>query len=477
MDNWLTKRATLSPKQTALVYQGQAYSFAQVYEQVRALTQKIATLNLQSQDRVALFGQNSWQMYLNILALQQLNVTLVLLNTRLAANELQDQLADAQVKYCFCDQNQVPENLRAVTNTKILTPKMLQNLANISYQAAELQDSDIASIMYTSGTTGKPKGVIQTYGNHWASAMNTLLNFQVTQQDAWLCVVPLFHISGFSILLRSLIYGIPIYLEPKFSAATCHQLLITQKITIFSVVPTMLQELLAVNPQATPYNSAFRLMFLGGAPSDSQTLQQCQERQIPLVQSYGMTETCSNIVALNPADATRKPGSCGQALFTNQVRISSTGEIQLKSPALAPSYWQNDALFQQKLTPDGWFKTGDVGYLDEQNYLFVQGRSDDMFVSGGENIFPNEIEAVYQQIPAIKEIVVDHQADNKWGAVPIAYLIDDASLTKAQLQAFGRQNLAHYKVPVEFRRISAFPRTGSGKIQRHALAKLSFELL
>lgn len=472
MQNWLNKRTQLSPNKTALYYQDQYYTFQQIQQLVKHRAQKLANLSIQPQDHVGLFGHNSLDTYLNILALQQLNATIVFCNIRLAPTELVQQLQDAQVKFCLSDQNdwQLPTN-----QIQIITPNSLTKLTPQPYPTLNIKNEDVASLMYTSGTTGQPKGVLQTYGNHWASAMNTLLNFQITDSDCWLCVVPLFHISGFSILLRSLIYGIPLYLADKFDATSDNQLLCQQPITIMSVVPTMLQELLQV--KTTAYNAHFRLMFLGGAPIDQTTLQICQDQHIPVVQSYGMTETCSNVVALNPPDAKRKLGSCGQALFSNQIRIAKNGEIQLQSPALTPGYWQKSELFQQKLTADGWFKTGDVGYLDAEQFLFVQGRIDDMFVSGGENIFPAEIENLYQQLPQIHNICVTHQSDSHWGSVPVAYVELNQPITSAQLIAYGRQYLAHYKVPVEFRQVQALPKTGSGKLKRQGLTQLNFQLL
>ncbi|UQS81979.1 o-succinylbenzoate--CoA ligase [Bombilactobacillus folatiphilus] len=474
MQTWLNKRASLAPQQIGLYYQGQSYTFQQIKQSVQHRAQQLVTLGVSTHEHVGIYGQNTFENYLNILALLQLNATIVFCNIRLASTELTQQLTDAKVKMCLVDQNTCPTNLADIHNLQVITLASLQQLQPTAFDDVDIQFRDVASLMYTSGTTGQPKGVLQTYGNHWASAMNTLLNFQVTQQDCWLCVVPLFHISGFSIVLRSLIYGIPLYLVEHFDAQICHRLLVDQPITIMSVVPTMLQELLAHNVSHQPYNDAFRLMFLGGAPLNSTLLTQCQQQHILVVQSYGMTETCSNVVALNNADAQRKQGSCGQALFTNQIRIADTGEIQLKSPALTPGYWHQAERWQAKLTTDDWFQTGDVGYLDDENFLFIKGRLDDMFVSGGENIFPNEIENVYQQIPQIQEIGVTSKPDLKWGAVPVAYLVGNDVPTADELIAFGRKNLAHYKVPVAFHQVDQLPHNSSGKLLRRKLINLVF---
>ncbi|RHW52078.1 o-succinylbenzoate--CoA ligase [Bombilactobacillus bombi] len=481
MENWLNKRAQLSPHKIAVVYQNQKFTFAQVLQTVQQVAQRLKGLGLKPKQPVAIFGRNNLETYYNILALQQLSLPIVFLNIRLAAVELQYQVNNSQIQACLVDSTLENSAIAQVNNLRIITQQDLQQAKPTFYEVHDIESSQIASMMYTSGTTGHPKGVLQTWSNHWHSAMNTMLNFQITENDAWLCTVPLFHISGFSILLRSLIFGITIYLEPKFDVQRCQHLLINEPITIFSVVPTMLKQLLTSYQSTQPYNTQFRIMFLGGGPIDPQTLKLCQQFHIPTVQSYGMTETCSNVVALKPEDAVRKSGSSGQALFTNQIRIAdkqTIGEIQLKSPALAVGYWQQMELYHSKFTKDGWYCTGDVGYLDSQGYLFVKGRLDDMFISGGENIFPNEVENVYHQLSAIADIVVTSLPNDKYGAVPIAYLTSNQhSLSNATLRAFGQQNLAHYKVPVEFRQIAHFPRTGSGKIQRNKLRFLKFKLL
>ncbi|MBA1433953.1 o-succinylbenzoate--CoA ligase [Bombilactobacillus bombi] len=480
MENWLNKRAQLSPTKIALTYQGQSYTFAQVLAQAQQRAQHLIGWGVQAHQHIGIFGLNSLDTYYNILALQQVGAVIVFLNTRLSQEELQYQANNAQLKACLVDPALETSVIMKIHNIPLITNQILKQSPARPYSPAAMELSDVASLMYTSGTTGRPKGVLQTYGNHWHSAINTFLNFQITATDSWLCVVPIFHISGFSILLRSLIYGIRIYLEPKFLPERINQLLIHEPVTIISVVPTMLKRLLDQNQTAQAYNNHFRIMFLGGSPIDLPTLKICQKRHIPTIQSYGMTETCSNVVVLKPQDARRKIGSCGQALFSNQIRIAGThhsGEIQIKSPTLAVGYWRQQPLYQQKFTTDGWYRSGDVGYLDAEGFLYVQGRLDEMFVSGGENIYPNEIENVYAQYPGIDEIVVSHKADPQFGAVPIAYLTSKQSLSASELRSFGRQHLAHYQVPVEFRLIKQFPRTGSGKIQRSRLSQSKFQLL
>ncbi|WP_416353433.1 o-succinylbenzoate--CoA ligase [Agrilactobacillus fermenti] len=479
MENWLKKRSQLSAEKIALVYQDKHITFSELNQMVQQLAGQI-NQQLTDQRPVAVIGNNNLITYQAILAVHQLGLPLVLLNFRLSVRELNLQLSDAQPQLVILDQalsNQIsPEQL----NMPTITTSELTRAAIKPFQVqAEFKNDQLADIMYTSGSTGRPKGVMQTFGNHFYSAIGTGLNFQLTDQDAWLCAVPLFHISGLSIMMRSLIYGLTVYLEPKFSAQRINELLSHEPVTIISVVPYMLKKLLAALPLTQHYQSKFRIMFLGGGPTDQQTLTACQQRHIPVVQSYGMTETASNVVALNFKDAQRKLGSSGQALFPVQLRIDhpknkKLGEIQLKSPTIAQGYLNQPELFQKKFTPDHWFKTGDVGYLDADHFLFVKGRQDTMFISGGENIFPNEIEDVYHNYPDIQEIVISHESDPQWGAIPIAYIVakPQAQLSTQTLTTFGRQYLAHYKVPKKFYLLKTLPRTGNGKIDYRGIHAL-----
>jgi O-succinylbenzoic acid--CoA ligase len=224
-------------------------------------------------------------------------------------------------------------------------------------------------------------------------------------------------------------------------------------------------------------------VLLGGGPTDMPTLERASKLGVAIVQSYGMTETASQVVALAGEDAVRKLGSVGKPLFPVEIRVKTTadaqtGRVQVKSPTLTVGYLNNEAKYQAAFD-DGWFDTGDMGWFDEEGYLYIQGREGDMISSGGENVFPDEIESAYAALPEIETIAVAGVPDEKWGAVPVAYIkfVPGQSLTQATLRAFGRQQLAHFKVPAKFVTVTDFPRTASGKLQRHLLAEQSFEII
>lgn len=479
MDNWLQKRAHLTPNRTAIVAGQTHYTFAQLAQHVAYLATTIAGQLPANTQRVAVLTTNSFKGYTLLLALQHLNIEMVLLNRRLAAQELAFQINDAQVQYTFVD-GQLPSAQWQTLPGEIIALDELV-LGDVPYAARDIDLADVTTIMYTSGTTGRPKGVQQTFGNHWHSAIGSALNLGLQADDCWLAVVPIFHISGFSILMRGLIYGMTVELHEKFVPKTINERLLSGAITRISLVPTMLKSLLAISSHNTRYPQALQTVLLGGGPVDRFTLEQAHQRGIQVIQSYGMTETASQIVALDMQDALRKIGSAGKPLFAVQLKIADTsgtssqaphesGYIWVKTPTLTPGYLHAKHQLDADIV-DGWFKTGDYGYVDEEGFLFIQGREGDMISSGGENIFPDEVEQAYADYPNLDKIGVVGIPDDRWGTIPIAF-VSGQHLTPKELIAYGREHLAHYKVPKRFYRLSEWPMTASGKLQRAKLRTL-----
>lgn len=475
MENWLIKRARLTPTRVAVTDGKKHMTFSQVASAATNIAGKIVALH-DKNDRVALIMTNNTQGYLVIMALQQLGKTIVLINRRLSVAEINYQLADASVALVLTDDH-YDSRLAVAQQIKFSELPEGQPVLPI----AEYPEDFVTSVMYTSGTTNRPKGVMQTYQNHFMSAVGSALNLGLTADDSWLTVVPIFHISGFSILMRSLIYGMRVVLVEKFDAAQINTLLIHNTITTMSVVPVMLKQLLAVLPENVNYNDKFRAMLLGGGPTDKLTLQQAQAHHLPIIQSYGMTETASQVVALDAADIHDKLGSVGKPLFPVSVAIrdqsgqsAQQGSIWIKSPTLTVGYLNQPA----KLTENmqfGWFNTEDYGYFDDDGFLYIQGRAGDMISSGGENIFPDEIEATYAKMPGLDDMVVVGVPDQLWGSVPVA-VVSGVDLSVAKLRQYGREKLAHYKVPKHFYVAKTWYRTASGKVQRRRFETALSEL-
>ena len=462
--NWLLKQAATQPNQIAIDDGNERLSFAELKKQVEVLVGKIDHLNPGS--RVGLLATNTLMSYKLALAIMCSGRTIVWLNWRLAGEELERQIKDSGLQLCLVENSLWRSGM---TNPFKSYSAFLITNADPGELIPVFKSDWVASIMYTSGTTGKPKGVLQTFGNHFYSAVSSALNLGLSPADKWLCVAPIFHISGFSIIMRGLIYGMTVRLVEKFRAEEIERILANETVTIMSVVPFMLKKLIQQqNKTNTHYNSAFRCMLLGGGTIDRETLEACLQRSIPVVQCYGMTETCSQIVALRSADALLKLGSVGQPLFSTQLKLSKDGEILLKTPALTPGYLNLPDKLPSKMI-DGWYRTGDIGHLDKEGYLYIDGRADEMLISGGENIFPQEVEQVYQRYPQINEVAVVGQNDSVWGQVPVAFVVSDRRLSTTKLMNYGYEHLARYKVPQQYIFVSELPKNASGKIRRFML--------
>jgi o-succinylbenzoate---CoA ligase len=319
-------------------------------------------------------------------------------------------------------------------------------------------------VIYTSGTTGRPKGAILTYGNHWWSAIASALNLGLVPSDSWLACLPLFHVGGLSILLRSVIYGITAVVHSRFDAAAVNHAIDHDGVSTVSVVSRMLERMLSERGDR-PFPSTLRCVLLGGGPAPLPLLERALVAGAPVVQTYGLTETASQVATLSPEDAVRKVGSAGKPLMGTQVQIGPDGEIWVRGPTVSPGY------LHEPPRADAWLRTGDLGYLDDEGYLSVLDRRDDLIVSGGENVYPAEVEAALLAHPAVEEAGVYGVPDAEWGARVAAAVVLRSGwvLSADEVSAFCGERLAGYKVPreVEFR--AALPRNAAGKLVRREL--------
>jgi O-succinylbenzoic acid--CoA ligase len=480
MPNWLKKRAFLTPNRPALVFNGQTTTFAQLYEATFSMAGKLTANGVKKGQFTALLLGNHFDSAVLLLSLQLLGVRAVILNNRLTAEEIIYQLNDSQATFLISEDT-FQEKILKVTNSlprlSCLTKEKIADSYFVEPPIMEEIDlDDICTIMYTSGTTGYPKGVIQTYGNHWWSATGSALNLGLHEDDCWLCTVPLFHISGYSILVKSIIYGMKIVLHERFDVERALSDIRKERVTIMSVVSAMLTRIMEdLKEERLP--SHFRCMLLGGGPAALPLLEACVQKGIPVFQTYGMTETSSQIVTLSPEDSLRKLGSAGKPLFPSQLKImgdekkeaavNEPGEIVVKGPNVTSGY-----LNREKDSGDGWLYTGDIGYLDEEGFLFVLDRRSDLIISGGENIYPAEIEGVLASHPAVREAGVVGSQDYRWGQVPIAFIVKHSEVSEAEIRSFCLERLAKYKIPKRIYFIDRIPRNASQKIMRRELRTL-----
>ena len=315
---------------------------------------------------------------------------------------------------------------------------------------------DIVCRVLTSGSTGAPHPVGLTYGNFLWSAVGSAFNIGVQPEDRWLCCVPLSHVSGLSIAMRSVIYGTTMVLHDGFDTDRVAAALETGGITVVSLVTTMLTRLLEADADL----SGPRAILVGGGPVPEEPLEEAIGRGATVVQTYGLTETCSQVTTLAPADARRKLGSAGRPLLTTHLRIQD-GEILVQGPTVAP----------RRADADGWLHTGDLGRIDEEGFLYVEDRIDDMIVSGGENVVPAEVEKVLLRHPAVADAAVIGREDPEWqqAVTAVVVLQSGSEATPDELRRHCAEALAGFKVPKRVELAAALPRTPSGKLMRRAL--------
>ena len=472
--NWIKQRAYLTPNRIALSYHDQQWTFKELYEQSVSLAYKLNTLQLTSGKRIAILAPSTPPLIELIYACMQAQSEMVLLNGRLAKQELAYQIDDADV----CAILVADEELAKLSDdVRIIPLSKLYDTKETMYEIAPQWRDDFAlTIMYTSGTTGFPKGVCQTVSNHSSSAISSALNLGILENDAWLCTVPIFHISGFSIVVRSLLYGMKIRLYEKFDAKQCAHEIINGTVTKMSVVAIILENILSemerLGQKAHPQ---FSTILAGGGPVPVDYLKRAAKLNLLVAQTYGMTETASQTATLANEDALTHIGSAGKPLFFNEIKIAAEkgqtiGEILVRGPHVTPRYIGQ---FSEKPTTiDGWLHTGDVGYLDDEGYLYVVDRRNDLIISGGENIYPAEIENVLLAHPKIKEAGVcgiDHET---WGQVPAAFIVAKEMISEQDVFEFCKENLADYKVPKKTYFVESLPRSGSNKLLRRNLMQL-----
>jgi o-succinylbenzoate---CoA ligase len=431
LDDWLTRAAIITSSGTV--------TYAELDAGARRTARRLAALGVREGDRVATTLPPSLAFAELVHALPPLGASLVPLNTRLTGEERRWQLEDSGARLC------VEEPLEGEE-------------ADVELRGDVDPDAE-HSVIYTSGTTGRPTAVSLTHRNHTASALASAWNLGVHPDDRWLCVLPLFHVGGLAILLRSALYRTAAVVHESFDVQRVKSAFENGEVTLASLVPTMLRRLVEAGLEDAP---ALRALLLGGGPVPRDLLEWSAERGLPVLQTYGMTQTSSQIATLTAAEAVTRSGSAGRPLVGVQLSISGEGEILVRGPMVSPG----------ALDPsDGFLHTGDRGRLDDDGYLWVEGRLKDVIVTGGENVACAEVERVLEDHPAVVEAAVVGVPDPEWGEVVTAFVVLNGDGRSADLIAHCREHLAGYKVPRALHRVDALPRNAAGKLLRRELLR------
>jgi O-succinylbenzoic acid--CoA ligase len=308
----------------------------------------------------------------------------------------------------------------------------------------------VHSVIHTSGTTGRPKAVELTYGNHHASALASAAVLGVGSDDRWLCPLPLFHVGGLAVLLRAAIHGATALLQGGFDAERVKASLESGDATLVSLVPTMLHRLREAGLAQAP---GLRVLLLGGGRLPDELIEWSRTQGLPVRATYGMTETSSGIAIAAPGERAGRP------LPGVELRIAPDGEILVRGPMVAPA----------AAAEDGWLHTGDRGWLDSEGRLHVEGRLKDLIVTGGENVSPLEVEGVLSAHPAVADAAVAGLADPEWGEAVVAFVVLCGEAAPDELIRWCRERLAPHKVPKRVQPVDALPRDAAGKLRRSRL--------
>ena len=489
LPDWLSARAASAPARIALVAGGRTWTFAQLDADVTRAARRLHDLGVRAGDRVATLLHGGVAGALLPHVALRLGAVLVPLNVRLGDAELAWQLDDAAPRALVADARTLARAESAgkertalviVSADAVIARDSTDAIQDARHELRTAHDAgDVLAVIYTSGTTGRPKGAMLTVGNFWWSAIGSALNLGTHADDRWLACLPLFHVGGLSIILRSAIYGIAAVVHDEFDAERVNAAIDDEGVTIVSVVAVMLQRMLEARGDR-PYPPSLRCVLLGGGPAPRLLLDRCAALGVPVVQTYGLTETCSQLATLAPEEALRRPGSAGKALYPNELRIDAVandgaGEILVRGPVVMGGY-ANQPDATRAAIVEGWLHTGDIGRVDADGYLYVLDRRDDLIVTGGENVYPAEVEAAIVSHPSITEAGVVGIADDTWGqrVVAVVRLADAAAdVDAAELASHCRERIAGYKVPREIRVVvEPLPRTASGKLRRSALRAL-----
>ena len=438
------------------------YTYNDIYRGVVHVARKLEPLQA---SRIAILSDNSVMMAIYVLATMVVHKELLLLNVHLKPKEIENQLAQLDVTTVLHSverREQLPNSIFTIvfeSLERILSDEEADDTFDWTFE-----DRDIAVIMNTSATTGQFKSVPLRWGQIIAHVQASKEVLGKTEQDNWLMVLPLFHVSGLSILLRSLYNGTAVTILPKYDKAQVLKLIESENINMMSLVPTILTQL---EPSIIHHN--LRVILLGGEFIPMALIDACEKKSLPIYKTYGMTETFSQSVTFSVLDYPHKRDSVGKPLPGMQVRIDKpdadgVGEIHLTGPMVMTGYIDKEPI-------DGDLNTDDIGYVDEDGFVYILNRRKDLIISGGENIYPKELEDLVYTLPSVKECAVVPVPDPKWGQVPALFVAfhDGESMTADEIVSFMTKSLAKYKVPKYVKILPALPRNGTGKIVRNEL--------
>jgi fatty-acyl-CoA synthase len=471
LGRWLRDRARTTPGRFAIDFDGRLVTYAELDERSDRLAAALFERGLRAGDRVATLTGNSPEHVAVFFACAKTGLTLAPLSWRLAAPEIAYQLDDCEPALFLVEAEY--EELAAAAGRPYEALGTFQ-AGSSSPPDADVRDDDPLLLVYTSGTTGKPKGALLTHANCFWTNLSFDLATGIAGSDVVLQVLPQFHCGGWNVQpLLAWWKGATVVLERSFDGARCLRLIAERGVTTMMGVPAVYLFMAQEPGFANADLSTLRLAVVGGAPMPEALLATWQERGVSIVQGYGLTEAAPNVLCLPPEDAGRKLGSAGKPYPFVEVDLSPEGELLVRGPNVFAGYWRNEEATRAAFTEDGWLRTGDVAERDEEGFYRIAGRLKDMYISGGENVYPAEVEGVLHEHPAVADAAVVGVPDERWGETGLAFVVlaDRAETSAEELLAHCRARLAKFKVPREVRFVGSLPRSGMDKVQKSELLK------
>ncbi len=476
LDRWIRDRARTTPKRVAIDFVGTEVTYAELDDRSERLAAGLLEAGLSRGDRVSTLTGSSPEHVVVFFACAKAGLVLMPLNWRLTTSELAYQLSDAEPAVLLHDD----EHAEAAAAIHERSAGLEDFVADSNYLPPAPTDDDGLLLVYTSGTTGKPKGALLTHSNCFWTNLSFDLATGIGGDDVVLAVLPQFHCGGWNVQpLLAWWKGAKVVLEPSFDATRVLSLIAEKRVTTMMGVPANYLFMAQEPGFAEADLSSLRRAVVGGAPMPEALLDTWHERGVEIVQGYGLTEAAPNVLALPPEDAVRKRGFAGKPYPHVDVELrdpetgavvegAGEGELVVRGPNVFAGYWRNPDATATALA-GGYLHTGDIAERDDEGYYRIVGRTKDMVISGGENIYPAELENVLHEHPAVAEAAVVGVPDERWGEVCIAFVALRGEATEEELLEFCRGRLARYKVPKRVRFVDALPRNAMNKVAKAEL--------
>ncbi|GGN22933.1 fatty-acyl-CoA synthase [Actinoplanes campanulatus] len=479
LGSWPARRAAMSPGSTALIFEERRTTYAQLHERTSRLAAALRAAGVRPGDRVAYLGPNHPSLVETMFATWALGAVFVPMNFRLTEPEIEYQLRHSGAVALI---HALPVSLEVPI--KVGLPGYEDFLSDLARFDEPVTLDDVACILYTSGTTGHPKGAVLTHGNLVWNCYNLLVCVDVAGDEVTLLSAPLFHVAALNqCLLPTFLKGGTSVIMPGWDVDGCFDAIARYGVTWMFGVSTMFAGLSRSPRWPTADLSSVRCLMTGGAAVPEALIRAYQDRGLAFCQGYGMTETAPGATFLEARESRDHVGSAGLPVFFTDVRCvrpdltpappGEPGEVLVRGPNVTPGYWNGPAATAAAFT-DGWFRSGDLAVVGEDGHFRIVDRTKDMYISGGENVYPAEVEAAIFEHPAVAEAAVVGVPDERWGEVGRAFVVPvpGAGLNPGDIPAHLAGRLARYKIPVYVDIVTDLPRTGSGKVRKGPLRDL-----